>query len=132
MTREWPAGSPSKPSSLAVPVAIVAMGFLFILATLGVNEAAPVCLAILFILVIIVLLPRRDDPLLESTKALEEGEDAWMVAHGLQGVVLEGRAGLCLGVAVRCLREAGRHGRLEGRLRKEAAKWLKEAFKEMK
>ena len=132
MTREWPAGSPSKRSPPAVPILVGAMGFLFILATLGVNAAAPVCLAVLLVLLVIVLLPVRHDPLLEAAKALDEGEDAWVVAHGLQGVDLEGRAGLCLGVAVRCLTEAGRHGRLEARLRKEAAVWLRETIKEMK
>jgi hypothetical protein len=80
---------------------------------------------------VIFVLPHRD-PGLEAARALGEGEDAWVVAHGLQGVVLEGRAGLCLGVARRCLEEAGRHGRLEARLRTEAARWLRETIKELK
>jgi hypothetical protein len=60
----------------------------------------------------------------EGSSALEGGEDAWVVAHGLGGVDLPGRAGLCLVVARRFLREAGRHGRLEGRLRREAARFI--------
>ena len=87
--------------------------------------------AAVVLLVVIFVLPHRD-PVLEAARALGEGEDAWVVAHGLQGVDLEGRAGLCLGVAVRCLVEAGRQGRLEARLRKEGARWLREAIEEMK
>jgi hypothetical protein len=68
----------------------------------------------------------------EGISALEGGEDAWVVAHGLVGVDLPGRAGMCLGVARRFLREAGRHGRLEGRLRREAAGWVRETIREMK
>jgi hypothetical protein len=46
--------------------------------------------------------------------------------------VPDGRPRFCLGVALRCLEGAGRCDRLEGRLRREAAGWLRQAHKEMK
>ena len=114
---------------------VVAVGFLVILATLGLGLAVPVCLAALLAIFLVLLVPGerpRDDVLLEGIRALGAGEDARGVAERLRGLDLGGRAGTCLGVAVRCLEEAGRHGRLEGRLRREAGRWLKETIKEMK
>ena len=140
VTREWPAPSPTTPRAdwpvVAMAGVVVAVGFLVILAILGFGQAVPVCLAVLLAIFLVLLFAsgkeRCDDVLLEGIRALGAGEDARGVAERLRGLDLGGRAGTCLGVAVRCLEEAGRHGRLEGRLRREAGRWLKETIKEMK
>ena len=97
---------------------ILATGFLFILASLGVDWAAPVCMAVMLATIVLALAAGRPrgDVLLEAARTLEGGEDAGEVARRLRGVELQGRAGLCLGVARRCLEGAGRSGRLEARL----------------
>ena len=55
-----------------------------------------------------------------------------MDPKSLRGVDIEGRARLCRDVAARCLEGAARHGRLEGRLRREAAGWIFQMYKEMR
>ena len=137
MTREWPATSPPTSRAgwpmTAMAGVVVAVGFLVILATLGFGQAVPVCLAVLLTIFIVLMVPTPcDDVLLEGIRAVESGEDARWVAERLRGLDLHGRAGPCLGVAVRCLEEAGRFRRLEGRLRREAGRWLRMTFKEMK
>jgi hypothetical protein len=46
--------------------------------------------------------------------------------------VPEGRPGLCLDMALRCLEGSARFGRLEAKLRREAAGWMRLMIKEMK
>ncbi len=58
-------------------------------------------------------------------------EEPREVAKGLEGVVLPGRAGLCLGIAVRCLYQAGRCRRVERAMGREAARWVRRARGEM-
>ena len=66
-------------------------------------------------------------------RAVEGGGDPVRIAERLRAMdVPEGRARLCRDVAVRCLEGAARFGRLEGRLRREAAGWTREMIKEMK
>jgi hypothetical protein len=71
-------------------------------------------------------------PVRRALRAVEGGGDAREVARRLRGMELQGRIRLCCDVAVRCLEGAGRCGRLERRLRRGAAGWLREAIEEMK
>ncbi len=59
-----------------------------------------------------------------AIRAVRDGEHPRRVLDGLSGLELRGRPGLRLGVARRCLEEAGRQGRLERRMRREAVRWL--------
>jgi hypothetical protein len=71
--------------------------------------------------------------LLAAADAIGDGEDPRQIAKHLREVdVPEGRPRFCLDVALRCLEGAGRCDRLEGRLRREAAGWLRQADKEMR
>ena len=66
-----------------------------------------------------------------SLRAAEGHEDLRVVAERLRAIdVGRGRARLCRDVAVRCLEGAGRFRRLEGRLRREAAGWIRDMVKE--
>jgi hypothetical protein len=70
--------------------------------------------------------------LLAAAVAIGDGEDPRQIADRLRDVdVPKGRARFCLDIAVRCLERAGTYDRLEGRLRREAAGWMRKAFKEM-
>jgi hypothetical protein len=88
----------------------------------------------------IVLPDMKDSPairtrrvLLEAARDIGRGGDPREITGRLEGVeVPEGRPRSYRDVAVRCLEMAGRHRRLEGRLRGEAAGWLKRASREMK
>jgi hypothetical protein len=56
-----------------------------------------------------------------------------VIAERLRDVdICEGRPGLCLDMALRCLEGAARFGRLEGILRRETAGWVRMMIKEMK
>jgi hypothetical protein len=59
------------------------------------------------------------------------GRDAHDVARGLVGLRLRGGAAGCRDRAMRCLVEAGKMGRLEARLRREAVRWLDRALDRM-
>ena len=79
------------------------------------------------------LLPRRGARLVlrAAARVAESGEDVGRAAAGLEALRLRGRARLCRDVAMRCLEQAGRHERLEGRLRREAGRWVREAIEEL-
>ena len=68
-----------------------------------------------------------------SSRRLEAGDDPRAVAGRLRAMdVPEGRARLCRDVAARCLEGAARFGRLEARLRREGAGWIRLMLKEMR
>jgi hypothetical protein len=56
---------------------------------------------------------------------LQLDKDPRLVIMHLQEAGLRGRAGLRRDIAVRCLDGARRHRRLEGRLLREAERWLR-------
>jgi hypothetical protein len=62
---------------------------------------------------------------------LQLDRDPRLVIMRLQEAGLRGRAGLRRDVAVRCLEGAGRHRRLEGRLLREAERWLRRTKDEL-
>jgi len=61
------------------------------------------------------------------TRAIRLGEDHHGVIERVRGLDLRGRPRLCRDTALRCLAEAGRCRRMDGRLRGAAAGWLREA-----
>jgi hypothetical protein len=70
--------------------------------------------------------------LLEAARDIGDGGDPREIAGLLRDVdVQEGRTRLCLDMALRCLEGAARFGRLEARLRQEAAGWVLMLIKEM-
>jgi len=58
-------------------------------------------------------------------------KDVKMIAVRLRGAHLRGRTGLRRDVAARCLEGAGRHRRLEARLRREAEQWIRRTRDEL-
>jgi len=62
---------------------------------------------------------------------LQLDKDPRLVIMRLREARLRGRAGLRRDVAVRCLEGAGRHRRLEGRLLREAERWLRRTKDEL-
>ena len=159
MTREWPVeeGEERHATRRAVPwppVALAATSLALVLLlvpgaldavdpTVGDPVASLVALAVAYALFSMLadglsvgwarlggerLLSRRGACML-----MEQGEEPRDAAERLRAMdVPGGRAQLCRDVAVRCLEGAARSGRLEARLRREAAGWLRQMFKEMK
>jgi hypothetical protein len=120
---------------------------LFVLATL--DELTDPMGAIVLIIALLALLaivlpdlkesppigkpPGTDRVLLEAARDIGDGGDPREIAERLRDVdVQEGRQVLCLDMALRCLEGAARFGRLEARLRREAAGWVRMMIKEMK
>jgi hypothetical protein len=68
------------------------------------------------------LLPPEARALRRARKALLLGEEPHVTAGRVRGLALRGRAASCRDRAARCLVEAGRLGRMEERLRREAAR----------
>jgi membrane protein implicated in regulation of membrane protease activity len=103
-------------------VAVHIVGLLFVLTALGVPWALPACLAVIVATAFAVF---------AASYLRGRAEDPRVVLERLRGLELRGRARLCREVAARCSEEAARHGRLERRLRGEAAGWLRETIKEL-
>jgi hypothetical protein len=74
---------------------------------------------------------RADRALAKAIRAIHEDEHPLRAIDGLRGLELPGRQRLRLGIALRCLDEAGRNRRLEWRLRREAVRWLQAAKDEL-
>jgi hypothetical protein len=66
-----------------------------------------------------------------ARRALLLGEEPHVTAGRVRGLRLRGKAASCRDRAARCLVEAGRMGRMEERLRREAARWLARALDEV-
>ena len=137
VTREWPADRPlARPAPLDWPLVLVAG--LLALVLLGLVPSrfltTPLGLAILASLTALSVTAlrmslRMEDPadraLQRAQRAIWCEEDPRIVIMRLREARLRGRAGLRRDVAVRCLEGAGRHRRLEDRLRHEAEKWIR-------
>jgi hypothetical protein len=139
VTREWPAEDPPEPfpwPDPAVAVPTLAAAVIALLASLGrppVEVAFTTFLAGLLALVASLWATEgRRLPaavaLRGARRAVLRGRDAHDVARGLVGVRLRGGAAGCRDRAARCLVEAGKLGRMEDRLRREAVKWLSRAL----
>jgi hypothetical protein len=77
--------------------------------------------------------PETGRVLLEAARDIGDGGDPREIADRLRDLdVPEGRSMLCLDMTLRCLEGAARFGRLEARLRREAAGWVHLMIKEMK
>jgi hypothetical protein len=69
----------------------------------------------------------------EAARDIGNGGNLREIAERLRTMdVPEGRPGLCLDMALRCLEGSARFGRLEAKLRREAAGWMRLMIKEMK
>ena len=157
VTLEWPAGSPGHPTPRGAPwppVAMAATSLALVLLLVpgaldaidpfvGNPVASLVALAVAYLLFSLLAdgLSRgwarlgEERPLSRrgACMLVEQGEEPRDAAKRLRAMdVPEGRARLCRDVAVRCLEGAARSGRLEARLRREAAGWLRQMFTEMK
>ncbi len=75
--------------------------------------------------------PAAEQSLERALWALYLEEEPRAVMRGLRGLELPGRAGTCLRVAARCLERAGRCRRVERGLRREAARWVRRARREV-
>ena len=147
MTREWPAGQSSRPTPRAVPwpPALLAAFTLalVLLFTHGALEAIDpttgnVCVSLAALAVAYAAFSLLATGLSRGwrwwrcSSRMTVDEDPRVVAERLRAMdVPDGRARLCRDVAVRCLEGAARFERLEARLRREAAGWMRMMIKEM-
>ena len=146
VTREWPAGSRSHPTPRAAPwppVLIVAFSLaLVLLFNHGALDAVDpttgnVCVSLAALAVAYAAFSLLATGLSRGwrwwrcSSRMTVDEDPRVVAERLRAMDVQGRARLCRDVAVRCLEGAARFERLEARLRREAAGWMRMMIKEM-
>ena len=137
VTREWPAAGPA-PRPPTLPWPLVLMAGLLALVALGLVPGrflgTPAIIAVAGSLSVLCVIAYLRAAAGEATDhrivshALDDlqlDRDARIVIMHLQEAGLRGRAGLRRDIAVRCLDGARRHRRLEGRLLREAERWLK-------
>ena len=143
MTREWPADRlPTRPTPLDWPT--VLMAGLLTLVFIGLVPSrflgTPAGLAVAGSLAALCLMAylravAGETPdfriVSHALNDLQLDRDPRVVIMRLQEAGLRGRAGLRRDVAVRCLEGAGRHRRLEDRLRREAEIWLQRTRDEL-
>jgi hypothetical protein len=137
MTREWPVDKPT-PKPPVFPWPLVLMAGLLGLVALGLvpgrlltTPAGLAAAASLAALCAIALRLAAEDPadrtLRRVQRAIWLDGDPRSVIVRLRGVGLRGRPRLRRDIAVRCLERAGRCERLDRKLRREAARWLRAA-----
>jgi len=141
VTREWPADQPA-PRPPAFPWPLVLMAGLLALIFMGLvpGLTTPAGLAILASLTALSALALRmslrmegpaDRALRRAQRAIWLDEDPRVVIMRLRGVGLRGRPRLRADIAVRCLERARRSERLDRKLRREAARWVRAARDEL-
>jgi hypothetical protein len=142
VTREWPPDEPTDPVDwpLAILMALALLAtFVVVHAALHPHVPTGPAIASLAALMLVIglseqaydrLLPPEARALRRARKALLLGEEPHVTAGRVRGLRLRGRAASCRDKATRCLVEAGRMGRMEERLRREAARWLARALDE--